>query len=632
MRRKDGYFDFAKRYVKTRFRKREVAKLSFTEEELEKIRGIKSFLENIVLDNTDDMLKDLEGNYKRFLGVSVKVNCPLDEELTVFINHFFNVEDFNYSKDDLYIPKAIYHLAKNRHCEMFFCTSLLRAAPNEFGFVTPERRNKNVVSVSSLYLDLDLPADLQSLDDETLLKRLEYEFWELFHYLHLTVVRSGGGLHLYTRVETLDLNVKEMENRWKHILENLNFLLRNWGSDLRCCGDKVRLLRVPYCVNRKAKYGPAGRMVKVLREDYTMHSLDEIEEVVDYAMRGGNQAICQAVLDELMPCEEMVCDDEEAFYSVGEWEDDIFTDNPEFTVPQVFADELRNITSAEQSQMKTFEKHGKTEECEATEHKEKESKGEYFNSYKGIALDYGRLPDYEFFQVKDILFFLSNRESSQGIRHSTLFFCGYSWYHFMRIRDEETFIRKCQYLNTYFKPMFSDRELVSQAKANFKYIQQNGWRGKYIRSSTIAKYYKPTEEEKWLATGNYFEEESIEWEEKKRRKHAKNNLEQYHKKKAKEGYITIDNDKRKSDCYQYLVEHPETSYREAKEKLGISTTIYYELISKARKQSGYEESRPDYSSCLKENPDLSFKEYHSICGGSYTTYARYKKRFAELNS
>ena len=194
MRKKEMYFDFAKKYVKKQLRKREVAKLTFSDSEMEEIRKIKTFLENIVLDNSDEMLRQLEGTYKRYLGISVKVNCATDKECSLFFNYFFDVEDFHYKKDDLYIPKAIYHLGKNRHCEMFFCTSLLRAGVNEYGFVTPQRRSKNVLSASCFFADLDLPEDLQTLDDDALLQRFENEFWELVRYLGVTIVRSGGGL------------------------------------------------------------------------------------------------------------------------------------------------------------------------------------------------------------------------------------------------------------------------------------------------------------------------------------------------------------------------------------------------------------------------------------------------------
>ena len=116
--RKQQFLIVANKFVRKSFRKREVAKLNFEANEIDEVIKIKRFIEDVLADNRDELEKSLESGYKKYICVTVKVTVG---ELFTFVNQFIDIEELNYSKDSLYVPKAIYTLSKNRHCEMFFC-------------------------------------------------------------------------------------------------------------------------------------------------------------------------------------------------------------------------------------------------------------------------------------------------------------------------------------------------------------------------------------------------------------------------------------------------------------------------------------------------------------------------------
>ena len=620
MNRKE-YIECCTKFVKKFTYKRKIVKHSFEEEELVKVKEIDRFLRSIILDNTDEMLLRFEEKYKRYLGITVKINNNHNEELSFMLNLFFDTDDFDYGKDNLYIAKSLYLIGQNKHLEVFFCTSLLKASRNEFGFVLPERKKKNCISASAFICDLDLPEHLKTLSDDAIMELLDYDYYELFKELGGTIVRSGGGLHLYIGTQTIDLKIPEMEQRWRSLSNDLTILFRDFGSDIRCSGDLVRLLRVPNCVNRKPKYGPQGKSVKILRSDYRINSLETIEQVVDYCLKGGSQGIFEDVLDDIIPYDKK----EELFYHI-EWDDDIFIDEVKrYEPPKVIREKYKVLFPNEECERVT-PKSSIPKVHSNLETKSPKAKGDYYSSYTGIMVDYktfSREPYY----VKDILFFLSNRSSSEGIRHTTIFMLLFSWYFFSHIHDTDTLISKMKYVNdTFFKPSFSEHEILSQTKSNLQYVMKLGHRFKRFRNETIVKYYAPTEEEKAITIGNYYEKESMSYRSKKQAKESKAWIKRYHEKKEEQGIQTYTWEGQEEKAYKFLMENPYITPTKAL-KAGISTRQYYKLIDKVRSELGIVVQKKDLESYFIENPDITFKEFFELTGASRTSYQNYRRKY-----
>lgn len=620
MNRKE-YMEKCTKFVKKFTHKREVLKHSFSEADLAKVREIDSFLRSIVLDNTDEMLLSLEEKHKRYLGITVRVNNNHNEALSFMVNLFFDTDDFEYSKDNLYIAKSLYLIGQNKHLEVFFCTSLLKASRNEYGFVVPERKKKNCVSVSAFICDLDLPEHLKALSDNEIMELLDYDYYELFKTLGGSIIRSGGGLHLYIGTQTIDLKTKEMEQRWRSVSNDLTILFRGYGSDIRCAGDLVRLLRVPSCVNRKPKYGPQGKAVKMLRSDYRMNTLEEIEQVVDYCLKGGAQGVFEDVLEDIIPYDK----EEELFYFI-EWEDDIFTDEVKpYELPVAIREQCKALFPEEESKC-TETVLPAPRVCPVIEVAPSENTGSYYASYEGINVDYKTFSS-EPYYVRDILFFLANRKSSEGVRHTTIFMLLFSWYFFSRIHDTDTLYRKMKYVNdTFFKPSFSEEEILSQTKSNLQYVMSLGHRFKRFKNDTLVRIYQPTEEEKAITIGNYYEKDSKAYKNKKQAKDSKAWIKRYHRKKQEQGIHTYTWDGQEKEAYEFLKANPHITPTQA-QKEGISTRQYYKLIDKVRNELGIVIQKKDLESCFIENPDISFKEFFERTRGSRTSYQNYRRKY-----
>lgn len=614
------YMEKCTKFVKKFTHKREVLKHSFSEEDLTRVQEIDMFLREIILDNTDEMLLALEEKHKRYIGIAVKVNNNHNEALSFMVNIFYDTDDFEYGKDKLYISKSLFLIGQNKHLEVFFCTSLLKASKNEYGFVVPQRRKKSCVSVSAFICDLDLPEQLKDLNDGEIMELLDYDYYELFKTLGGTIIRSGGGLHLYLGTQTIDLKTQEMEQRWRSVSNDLTILFREYGSDIRCSGDLVRLLRVPWCVNRKAKYGPHGKDVKILRSDYRVNTLEEIEQVVDYCLKGGAQGVFEDVLEDIIPYEKK----EELFYFI-EWEDDIFTEEIKpYEPPKIIREKYQKLFPQEESRHRGTVAVAKFHSI--IEEAPKEVTGGYYDSYDGISVDYNTFSR-EPYYIRDILFFLANRKSSEGIRHTTIFMLLFGWYFLSRIHDEDVLISKIKYVNTaFFKPSFTEEEILSQAKSNLQYVKSLGYRYKRFKNETIVNYYAPTEEEKGITIGNYFEKNSTSYKKKKQAKESKSGMKRYHKKKNEQGIETYTWEGQESRAYTFLKEHPYLTPTQALGE-GISTRQYYKLIDRVRNECGIVVQKKDLESCFVENPDISFKEFQKITGGSRTSYQNYRRKY-----
>lgn len=346
--------------------------------------------------------------------------------------------------------------------------------------------------------------------------------------------------------------------------------------------------------------------------EYKINSLEEIEQVVDYLFEGGKNRFYEDILDDIIP----VPLEENEFIELGDIDIPVFDSDPIDYVAPTY------IRQMAMSLCNKVEEEEKRDVIIPNEVKSKEPNysGSYYESYTGIKIQYEKFLTNEFFQVRDILFFISNRSSSEGIRHTTIFLVGYSWYHFKGIRRETDFVKKCMWLNHFFKPMLSEEEIIYQAKENFKYIVRLGCRTKYINARTIEKVFKPSIEEKAIVRGNYFLKGSFDWKEKKRTEHAKYNLEFYHR---KNGYKGKQQQERHLTALKYIEANPTAGVTKICNELGISTTLYYSIIREMNIP------KIDKEALVKENPDISFKEFNEITGASRTSYYRYKNKHSK---
>ncbi len=451
----------------------------------------------------------------------------------------------------------------------------------------------------------------------------EKENWELVHYLDPTIVRSGSGLHIYVKIDTMDLTNKDNAQTWKHMMGNLNFLLRKWGADFKCI-DTVRILRPPSTINRKAKYGREGKEVTLLRKSSARYSSDEAEQILDYLLQGGDRQIFQDVCDSLIQDIYFDGEDEEDFASDFipiDFEDDIFTG----VVPVPTTGIIPKSTDTELPQ-------------ETGSIIEKPIIGSQKNtipisvdckfndSYMGICVNYEDLPKYEFWQNRDMLFFIRNRSTTEGIRNNMLFFFGYNWYYFVGIRDFKSFQAKCLWLNKeYFKPSLPEKEILYHTAYLFKRLQ-NQTMTKYIRCQTLLKYIKVSDEEKAFARGNYYEKDTEEYIVKKKREKKRLNAKNYQQYKANKG--KYNRDIKTDNAVDFIKANPYIPFSEAKDFVEVCQKIYYRLRKEVWKELGI--TKDDYIIPFIKNPDISFEEYHLLRGGTYNTFCKYKKQYLSL--
>lgn len=446
----------------------------------------------------------------------------------------------------------------------------------------------------------------------------EKENREFVHYLDPTIVRSGRGLHIYVKIDTVDLTNRNNIQVWKHTMSNLNFLLRAWGADFNCI-DTVRILRSPHSVNKKEMFGKNGREVVILRKGSTRHSLEEAEQMADYLLQGGDRQIFESISDSLI--QDRYFDGEDAddysdeFVPI-DFEDDIFTGPvPELT-PGTFPKPKENAP---------MEETGRTVEISQKAPQKKAvsipTDCKFNDSYMGICTDYNELPLYEHWQNRDMLFFISNRSTTEGARNNLLFLFGFNWYHFSMIRDFKTFQEKCLWLNRkYFKPSLPEKEILYQIPFLFKRLESEP-RSKYIKCQTILKYINVSEEEKKLTHGNYYEKGTKEYIAKRKRSVQLAGIRR--RERNRKANDKCSKSSKLEKAKQYIKENPYIFYEEAKEMVGVCQPTFRKLKNEVWKELGI--TQEDYLTPFKENPDISYEEYHSLRGGSLSTYTKYKK-------
>ena len=446
------------------------------------------------------------------------------------------------------------------------------------------------------------------------------------------MIRSGGGIHLYIPIETIELTSEEKINQWKDAMGNLAFLLHKWGADIKCI-DTCRILRPIHTKNRKEKYDANGLEVSTMRESEKRFTLEEASEKIEWLIKGGDKQCFENILDDIFYYEE---EEQEAseeddimsnFFSI-DFDDDIFPDEPTEYVPKkIYLEEAERLErlelQAREKETKKRELFTEGEPLERPIHFGEISEN-VKNSYQGICVDYNSLPDI-LWQSRDLLFYLCNRSTSEGCRNNMLFFFVFNAYYFEGKKKLEELYAMCKWINEkYFKPPLPEEELSYTVKHWHDIFKVNN-RNKYVRNETIQTYFPFKDEEKEYTTGNYYPIDSNEYLEKKRKSHAKNSLEQHRRKCEAKGIESLKSKQERTK--QFIREHPEVPYSKAKEVLDIGEAFYYRERKVIQEELGLRKEKPSYKSLFTENPDITYEQFKEKFNVTKCTFYRQRRKY-----
>lgn len=181
---KEKFIELSRKIVRQSFKKRILMKTEFSPDDMRKIKEIDHFLKTVSTDNADDLEKQFRSYKQAYFCVVVKMKIIISKkEMECFIHHYIKMDDFNYEKCDYYIAKAIYTISKNKHAEIYFCVNGLKVGHTETGLIVPERKQKNVCTTSSIFVDLDLPEKYAKMGNKELLETFERENREFMNCL-----------------------------------------------------------------------------------------------------------------------------------------------------------------------------------------------------------------------------------------------------------------------------------------------------------------------------------------------------------------------------------------------------------------------------------------------------------------
>lgn len=580
--------------VRRAFLKRQF-KDNFTDEEMVKVKEIDDFLRAVNLQKNNPMFEDtrtkytcivFKSTYKRKNGTNI--DC--------FIPKFINQEDFDY-KIPYYVAKCIYRLSQKKCIEVFFTVNTLRAVPNENNRYIPERKRENVLSSSSLYVDLDLPSELIHLSNEEILNLLKTDFEELFINIEPSyIIRSGGGCHLYyTFEESFFIKTDEQIFFYMDMLRTIQGLFESYGADIKCV-DMARILRVPNCKNRKEKYGEQGRDISIIYKSGKNYDVFELDKKLKFLLQGGMTGLCEDVLGDIF--------------------DDFETENSPDDICEQEDQELQ------EEQIEVLELKPKEKKVSAT------VKRLVDFGYKGIQQYY----DYNgetYFQAKDIMCWIQNRNNHEGERNNILFFMNYIWFVYNRVWTYEAMLERSRKLNTYFNPNLSETELIKAVKYNFNNLNSRKHYNLSIRNTTIQSYLHFTKEEKQYCCIGLYCDTYKEYQEARRLRKMQYSRERYTCQLEQEGLIR--RTERKEQYKKLLEENPLMTVKEFKEITGLgksSFDVYKKEIGNSREKH-FQQQKDYYLQPFKSNPDISCKEYTEILNCSKSSYRKYRKLFRE---
>lgn len=635
---KEGLYNALNSTVRKIFKKRGFDD-NFTDEEMEKIKEIDSFIREVSLFKGEEIL---QSTYKgQFIFLCFKSSVKVKgHEISVFLNKSVSTELFDYEKIEYYVAKCIYRCIKHRYIEVYYTPNTFRMLKIDWNGnrYMVDRRKTHVVYASSVFMDIDLTDDLAQMENEELLLWLKKEYEDFFNYLPFTyAIRSGGGLHIYYSLsDNMDLREEEIYTLWEKTMKNLADYFKAVGGDIKVC-EPTRILRLPYSINRKQKYGKYGKEVLVIEQNRVRYDLEDLNGRIVFMSKGGFKGVFEQLLDDMDISIYGEGDIDSLFVPV-DFEDDFFTGEPVNVNPfgrnylvstpreeKEYEDiPIQRQESSEQIQTGTEESTLSNLSPKAQNTIEKINAG-----YKGIRVDYNHLQSIESdYQNRDILFYVLNRQGKiEGIRTNLLFIFLYNWICFSQITDSVSLTQKAMKINSYFSPPLEENEVIKQVKSVTRYLD-DGKQHKRIRNVVILNMLQFTEEEIKLMTGAYaYDKESEELQ--RREKFNKYSRDRYTKKLQKE------NKMRKSEQREFIYglfkKEPLMSSKRFFELTGLKVGqyIYYKqelgLIETREEKS--KRAGMEYFEIFESNPSITYEEFIKIKKCSGRTFYKWKKRY-----
>lgn len=570
----------------------------FTEEEMVKVKEIDRFLKEVNLHRNAPMFEDKRIRYTCiiFRATYYKKDGTCIE---CFVPKYINQEDFEYKKIPYFVAKCIYRLSQKRCIEVFYTVNTLRALPNDNNKYIPERKRDNIFSSSSLYVDLDLPSELSHLSNSEILSLIKQDYEELFINIPPSLIlRSGGGCHLYYSFEeSYYLKTEEQLFFYMNMLKTLQQLFENYGADVKCV-DCVRILRVPNSKNRKPKYGADGKDISIIYSTGERYDVQELEKKLKFLKDGGMTGLCESVLESMMyGYEEKVAEESEQ----EETEQEVLEEVLEEKIEKLELKPKPYKVSANVQKLIDF-------------------------GYKGVQPFY----DYSgetYYQAKDMMCWLQNREYHEGVRNNMLFFFNYIWFVYNRTWTYDAMLERSQKLNTYFNPQLSQTELEKAVRNNFNNLNAKKHFNCSIRNTTIQRYLHFTEEEKKTCCIGLYYETYAEYLEASRQKKMQYSKDRYTKELEKEGKIR--RTERKEMFKELLKENPLMTIKEFQKITGLSRASYdvYKREIGNTKEKHFQKQKDYYLQPFKSNEKISRSEYKKLLGCSDSTYTKYKNIF-----
>lgn len=585
-------FQSVKEKVKKAFGKRGWEE-SFTEEELAEIEEIDRFLRRV---HVHENFTDPDDTAEKYFILAVKGSCEdsYGNSYSIFYHKAVKQSDFYYKQVPLYVAKCIYKLCKE--VEVFYAVNSFEVRKSDKGFYAVERKRKNVASAKCLYTDIDLTEDYQKLGNEALLEVLKDEYKDVFTKVPPSyIIRSGGGIHLYYCLfESFSLYGENEEKFKEEGLRPLMKIFEDIGADAHVV-DTVRVLRIPNSVNRKPKYGPDGKKVEIIFETDAVYNAEELMTELRLLQNGKMDGLFEEILDELFPT----------------YEDEDTTELEVLQPAQPCDGTLGAEMYSKKENRRETERSKKLKEC----------------GYKGLQPSFDANGE-TFYQNRDLMWYLSNRENHEGVRNSLLIVFIYNWMTQYKITDYDEIFEKAKKLNTYLNPPLEKKELEYYTEQLYKKFETvNGW--KFIRNLVLYRWFSFTEEEVDAFIGAYAETQ----EKVGKLSHKKNNAhtkELLHRSESYRDYIE------KQNYYfavkEYIRNNPMVTYKEIYEMTGVSRDVFRRArkpILDEIKQMKQKARDDKFMAPFFENPDITFKEYKEKYGYGRESYFKYRKKFRE---
>lgn len=248
--------------------------------------------------------------------------------------------------------------------------------------------------------------------------------------------------------------------------------------------------------------------------------------------------------------------------------------------------------------------------------------------YKGIQpyYDYNNEQHY---LARDIMIWLQGRSNHEGKRHKILFFMHYIWYVLNGIRTEERLMERSLKLNTYFKPSLDNHELEELVKYNIRYLNAREHKPRNIRHMIIQSELHFTDEELTITQGIYCDTYK-EYEEKRRIKGNKKDYERYIRIREEQGKRPKGEAKQKN--LEIIKQNPLISYREFHELTGLSKPTYddYKKALNYDREFRKKLIRDKWLQPFKDTPKISCSEYCKLMNCSKATFEKYRAIFNKL--